>query len=64
MKCLILNPKITYVKLIKADEVNMENGVPTFIVVCGNANTRTSFALAFEKDYIRSTLTVLNIMRL
>lgn len=46
-----LNPKITYVKRIKADEVNMANGVPTFIVDCGNANTGTSFALAFEKDY-------------
>lgn len=46
-----LNPKITYIKRIKAEDVNIANGVPTFIVECGSDDRKDSFAFAFDEGY-------------
>ena len=46
-----LNPKVTYVKRIKADDVNVANGVPTFIVECGSEEAGTSFVFSFDEGY-------------
>jgi hypothetical protein len=46
-----LGPTITYIKRIKADSVNMANGVPTFIVEYSNGTIGTSFVFSFDEGY-------------
>lgn len=42
-------PKITFIKRIKAKDVNLANGVPTFIVDCKNEEYGHSFILSFDE---------------
>lgn len=47
------DPSITYIKRIKADSVNLDNGVPTFFIECFNNEAGVSHMFEFgsESDY-------------
>ena len=46
-----LNPKIIYIKRIKAKDINLENGVPVFIAECGSSEAGVSFPLSYDSGY-------------